>query len=254
MKNIYLELEYDGTNFYGWQIQNRPSVVKAKYRKLKTVQHTLEKAIKKLFHKKIGIVYSGRTDKRVHAKCQVVNFKTETHIPEESIKQALNTFLPDCIYVKKVKFVDLDFHARFRAKSKVYRYIILNRKEKDTFLRNYSWWIPDKLKISPMKRASCYLLGKKDFSSLAQKASKYEHCRRRIKKISIKKDRDFVYIDIEADGFLRGMARNIVSLLIDVGRRKYDPSTIREIIKGKNRSLFGKPAPARGLYLWKVRY
>lgn len=247
LKNIYLEIEYEGTNYYGWQIQNTAH-------RLPTVQEELEKALEKLFKKKIRVISSGRTDKGVHAKAQVINFKVETSILLSRIKKALNSFLPEDIYIKKIKKVDLDFHARFGVKSRVYRYVILNRKEPDIFLRNYTWWLPQKLDLEKMKRLSLKLVGKRDFSLFAQSAGLYKSTEREIKRIEIKRRRWFISIDIEADGFLRGMVRNIVGFLVEVGLGKISLAEAYFILKENRRELLGKSAPAKGLYLWKVFY
>jgi len=218
------------------------------------VQAELEKALRRLFRKKIRVAYAGRTDKGVHAKAQVVNFKIDTDIPAYSIKKALNTYLPEDISVTLVKFVPLDFHARFSAKSKVYRYIVFNKKEQDVFIRNYSWFVPYKVDIERMKKASRLLEGRKDFSSFAQEASTYKTCRRHLKNIVIKKRDGFINIDIEADGFLRGMARNIVGFLVNIGLGRRTLGEIRGVISSRNRNMVGKAAPACGLYLWRVKY
>ncbi len=246
-KNILLKVEYDGTRYFGWQIQNR------KDRKIKTVQGELEKALKKLFGKGIRVNYAGRTDRGVHAKEQVVNFFVDTDIPLKNIKNALNGFLPEDIRIKKIKKVPLSFHARFSAKSKVYRYLILNTKDKIVFYRNYTWFIPEKLNIESMKKASSFLIGYKDFSVFTKMPHVYKSCLRRIRRIEIKKHGRLIFIDIEADGFLRNMARNIVSFLVDVGRGKINIDEAKEIIN-KVRPYVKKPAPPCGLYLYRVNY
>ena len=254
LKNIRLTVQYDGADYYGWQIQTPSHKPQATRRKLKTVQGELEKALRRLFRKRIRAVSSGRTDRGVHARKQCVNFKVATKIPKKNIKQALNTYLPKDIYIREVEFAPLDFHARFRARSKTYRYIILNKKDPDVFLRDYVWHVPDKLCLAKMRDLSQYLIGRKDFSSFAQEASGYKTCVRRIHRIGLKRKDDRIYIDIVADGFLRGMARNIVRFLVDAGRGKIDQKRAKNIVKGKDRGLLGRPAPAKGLYLQKVYY
>ncbi|MBN2120356.1 MAG: tRNA pseudouridine(38-40) synthase TruA [Candidatus Omnitrophica bacterium] len=246
LKNICIQLQYDGANYRGWQIQ-------PKKRRLKTVQQEVEKAIKRLFRKRVRIVSSGRTDKAVHANCQYANFKIDTSIQKKNIKRALNSYLPNDIYIRKISFVSSDFHSRFSAKSKTYRYMILNKGQPDVFSRNYSWWIPRYINLTRMRKASRNFLGRKNLSTFAQKAE-YSSCIREIKKISIRKKNDFICIDIKANGFLRGMARNIVSFLVDIGLGKVDIGQAKKAILSKDRSFIGKPAPAYGLYLWKVYY
>lgn len=233
-KNIFLEIEYLGTNYYGFQIQEK------KRRSEVTVQAKLEEALERLFNKKIRIVSAGRTDRGVHAQAQVVNFKVDTKIPLDKIKRALNSFLPLDIMVIRVKKVPLDFHARFSAKSKIYRYLIYNQKEASVFCKDFSWHLREVLDLKLMEKVAKKLIGRRDFSSFAKEAKKYKHCIRELKDISIKKKGKFVQIDIEAEGFLRSMARNIVSFLVN--------STLNKTL------LINKPAPAQGLYLYRVRY
>ncbi|MCM8787402.1 MAG: tRNA pseudouridine(38-40) synthase TruA [Candidatus Omnitrophica bacterium] len=246
-KNIFLTVEYVGTNYFGFQLQNK------KEKKEPTVQECIEVALKRLFNKKIRIIYASRTDRGVHAKEQAINFKADTNIPLKNIKKALNTFLPKDIYVKKIKKVPLDFHSRFFAKSKVYRYIILNRKEPTVFMGNLSWHIGEPLDIEAMKKVSLLLIGKKDFSIFAKEAKNYKNCIREIKNILIKKQNSFIYIDIEADAFLRNMARNIVGFLVNVGKGRIKVTDAVYILEKKFKYL-NKPAPACGLYLQKVKY
>ena len=247
MQNILLEIEYLGTNYFGFQIQQKKNKSEI------TVQSVLEKALKDLFKENIRIAASGRTDRGVHAKAQVVNFKVKTKIPLTNIKKALNSFLPSDIRIKRVKKVPFGFHARFSAKSKIYRYIILNSKEPSVFSKDFVWHLSSNLDLAKMKRAANNLLGKKDFSVFAKQASSYEDCRRKVSNISIKKRKNQIFIDIEAEGFLRSMARNIVSFLVKIGECKIKPADTSAILK-KKIPYINKPAPASGLYLYKVKY
>ncbi|MCK9615315.1 MAG: tRNA pseudouridine(38-40) synthase TruA [Candidatus Omnitrophica bacterium] len=246
-KNILLEIEYLGTNYYGFQLQNKAG------EKEITVQEVLERAIRKLFKKKIRIAYASRTDRGVHAKGQVVNFKVDTVIPLKKIKNALNAFLPDDVRVKKIKIASDDFHSRFKAKSKIYRYIIFNKVEPTVFWLNFSWHIAKPLDVSKMLRISKRIKGLKDFSIFAKEAHTYETCIRHLKNISIKKSKGFIDIDLEASGFLRNMARNIVAFLVKVGCGNISQKEATQILS-KNKPYSNKPAPAHGLYLIKVKY
>lgn len=270
LKNIFLKLEYDGTNYFGWQIQNKKSSaskaceISSKHsfngqptihpqQKEKTVGGELEKALKKLFNQDIRIIHSSRTDRGVHAKAQCVNFQVETSIALKNIKSALNSFLPTDIIIKKIKEVPLGFHARFSAKSKVYRYVIYNTKENSVFERKYSWFIPEKLDLERIRKAADVLKGKKDFFYFARDAKKYKTCLRNLIEISIKRKGKFIYIELEADGFLRNMVRNIVFFLILVGKGSIPLRDIKGIINRKL-NYTKKPAPGYGLYLMKVNY
>ena len=246
-KNIFLEIEYLGTGYFGFQIQVHES------RSEVTVQGLIEKAIEKLFKQKVRIVYAGRTDRGVHAKGQVVNFIVDTSIPLNNIKAALNTLLPLDIRIKRLKKVSLDFHARFWAKSKLYEYVILNRDEPSVFDKDFSWHVAEKLDLDKMKKAAKKLTGKKDFVVFAKEAKRYKTCVRKIKEIRFKKKGNFIHIYIEADGFLRSMVRNIMAFLVRVGLGKIKLSDVGGIIKGKL-PYANKPAPGSGLYLVKVNY
>lgn len=246
-KNIFLELEYVGSNYFGFQVQEKKGASEI------TVQGVLEKALKKLFQRKIRVIASGRTDKGVHAKVQVVNFKVNTKISLVSIKNALNVFLPRDIRIKIVKLVPADFHARFSIKSKTYRYIIFQCKEDSVFWRNFAWHFPAPLDLRKMRKVSKKLIGRKDFSLFTKKAKNYKDCKRKIKDIVIRKRSDLISIDIEADGFLRYMARNIISFLVRVADGSISLESAPFILKGKI-SYTNRPAPPGGLYLYKIIY
>jgi tRNA pseudouridine38-40 synthase len=247
LKNICLEIEYVGTAYYGFQIQARG------LKRQVTVQGALEEALKKLFKKKIRIIYASRTDRGVHAKHQVVNFKVESRIPLAGIKSALNAFLPPDIRVKKAKLLPRDFHARFWAKSKIYRYIIHNSRQPSVFLHNAAWCIPEPLDVELMRKCASKVVGKKDFSLFAKGAGKYHDCTRNLESITIKKKGSLITVDLKADGFLHNMARNIVFFLVRVAKAKISLLSAAEILQGK-RPYVAKPAPAGGLYLIQISY
>lgn len=246
-KNILLKVEYLGTNYFGFQLQDKIG------KKEISVQQVIERALRQLFRKKIRIAYSSRTDRGVHAYDQAVNFAVDTEIPPKNIKAGLNTFLPADVRVKAVKVVPADFHARFSTKSKIYRYIIHNRREPTVFWENFSWHIAKPLNLKAMKAVSQKLIGRKDFSLFAKEAKNYKDCIREIKSMTIKKRGSFVHIDIEASGFLRNMARNIVSFLVKTGEGRLSLESALGILQ-KKISYHNEPAPAGGLYLMKVRY
>lgn len=246
-KNILLELEYIGSNYFGFQVQEKGKKNQA------TIQGVLEKSLAKLFREKIRVAASGRTDRGVHARAQIVNFKVDTKISLPNIKTALNTFLPVDIRVKRIKKVPGDFHARFSVKSKIYRYIIFQHREDSVFWRNFAWHLSTPLDLKRMKEAAERLVGKRDFSVFAKEAKNYKDCRRRVKDISIRKRANLISIDIEAEGFLRSMARNIVSFLVKIGKKDL-PFKNTSLILSKKIKYTNKPAPASGLYLYKVIY
>lgn len=245
MRNIKLTIEYAGTNYAGWQVQNK------KYR---TVQETLEKALQKVLQKRIKIIGSGRTDAGVHARAQAANFKTDSNIAIYKLQKALNTVLPDDIAVIKTEEVGLDFHSRFSAKSKVYRYTILNRPSRPAISRDTVYFFPYPLNLKLMRKDARILLGRHNFKSFQAADKKERGAVRTIKNLNITRDKDFIYIDIEADGFLYNMVRNIVGTLIEIGRGKLPEGSTKKILPARNRQLAGPAVPAKGLCLLEVKY
>ncbi|MCM8763514.1 MAG: tRNA pseudouridine(38-40) synthase TruA [Candidatus Omnitrophica bacterium] len=257
MRNFQLIIEYDGTNYQGWQIQDRKFEIRnLKSGRIKTIQGEIEGALEKIFGKRIKLIGSGRTDSGVHALGQVANFRCDTYLKPLNILNALNSYLSSDVRVLKVKEVEKEFHARFSAKSKVYRYIILNHPVASVFYRNYSWWIKQRLDYYAMRRTIRLFLGKHNFKAFTttDPKRKTQNFVRTVKKISFKKYRDFLIFEIEADGFLYKMVRNIVGTLVEVGKGKLTPRDVRNIFSTKERKFSGPSAPARGLFLLKVKY
>lgn len=246
MRNIRITAAYDGTRYAGWQIQKNAG----------TVQEEIEKTLKKILKEKIKIIAAGRTDSGVHAKAQVANFKTKKNLPLQKLKAALNTNLPKDISITKIKNVPLKTHSRFDAKSKIYRYTILESRTKNPFLYPYYYRVRYKLDIPLMKKEAKVLLGKHDFKSFQAKSafSNIKSTARTVKKISVKKEKQFIYIDIEADGFLHNMVRNIVGTLIEIGRGYLPAGSMKKILDSRDRRKAGPTAPAEGLTLIKVKY
>ena len=236
MQNIKIIVEYDGTDFYGWQVQPGK----------RTVQGELEKALKTIFNKRIRITGSGRTDAGVHALGQVASFTAPSKIPPKELKSAINGNIPKDILVKQCSKAPEDFNARFSAVSRIYRYQIA--KEKSVFNQRYFLLIEEELNTKEMKKAGQELLGKKDFAQLATKDSGI--CL--LKRLKIAEDKNNILIDVEADRFLRRMARGIVGLLVNAGKEKLTAPDVKNILSGKKR----RPpvAPPQGLFLVKVKY
>ncbi len=184
----------------------------------------------------------------------MANFKTESTLSVKKIQAALNGILPADIRVKDAKEIGLNFHSRFDAKAKIYRYTILNRKFSSVFYSRFSHLIPYKLDVGLMQREARSLLGRHDFKAFQASDRRMKSSVRVIKKIKVSKDGEFSYIDIEADGFLYNMVRNIVGTLIEVGRKKLAQGSLKEILRKKERSLAGPTAPAKGLCLIEVKY
>ncbi len=245
MRNLKLTLEYDGSSFFGFQRQtDRP-----------TVQSELEKALSRLFNRRMKIAAAaGRTDSGVHAEAQVVNFKTDSELVLGKIQKGLNGILPKQVAVKKIEEVPADFHARCSAKTKTYEYRILNSYIRSPLLngRVYQYVYP--LNLSLMKKAARLLLGRKNFSAFQAAGSPTKSSIRRIKQILVKQKGKEIKFLIEADGFLYHMVRNIAGTLLEVGRGKISPKEFSKILKSQRRFLAGPTVPACGLTLVRVKY
>ncbi len=254
MRNIRLKIEYDGTNYYGWQIQNGPCLAGRHSPQKKTIQQTIENALQKILQEEIKLICSGRTDAGVHAKAQVANFKTKSPIDLDKLHLGLNAILPEDISVKKIGVVRDDFHSRFSAKSKVYRYVIFNSKHRSVFFRHSAYFCKYPLDIRIMRKEATALLGKHNFSAFCASAGKLKNQVKTIKRITINKQDNLITITVKADGFLYNMVRNIVGTLIDLGKGRLPENSLKKILLSKNRRLTGPTAPAKGLYLLKVEY
>lgn len=244
MKNIMLTLEYDGTNYSGWQIQDNAN----------SIQAEVEKAIYKLTKKEVTLIGAGRTDAKVHALGQVANFFIDTTIPGRTFKYALNEYLPEDIKAVYSNEVPEDFHARFSAIKKRYRYKIYLSDVERPLLRNYAYQIDRNLNINNMKEASKYLIGTHNFTSFEGRRSFTKSKIRTIRSIDIKKRDEFIDIVVEGDSFLRNMVRIITGTLVEIGIGKRKPEEIKLILQAEDRRLSGHTAPPQGLYLEKVFY
>ncbi len=243
MNNIKLVIEYDGTNYAGWQQQKNGI----------TIHEKLSKAIERVVNEDITLHGSGRTDAGTHAVGQVANFKTKSNITIYNLVQAINSYLPKDIVVKSAKKVPEKFHSRYSAKSKIYRYTILNSKERDAIGRNYCFHYNIDLNIEKMQKASKALMGKHDFRAFKSKSDVLSSVRT-IMKLEIKKNGRFLVFTVEADGFLYKMVRSIVGTLIEVGRGKMTVTEFKKIVKSGARAKAGNTVTANGLCLLKVKY
>ncbi len=246
MKNIKLVLEYDGTNYHGWQSQagtQRP-----------TIQATLEQALKTITNEDSKTCSSGRTDAGVHAFGHVVNFHTDSSLPGEAWAPALNHVLPSDIRVLASEEAAPGFHARFSALGKIYKYRILNRRSPTALYRNYAWHVNIGLKLKPMREAAECLVGKHDFSAFRSSTCAAKSAVRTLRRVEIKKNREFVEIWLEADSFLQYMVRNIAGTLVEVGLGRFKPADVAKMLASRDRKQSGRTAPARGLYLMTVYY
>ncbi len=253
MRTLKIITEYDGTEYCGWQRQSGYSS-QAASRRLKTIQEVIESRLQEILQEKIRLVGSGRTDSGAHALGQVASFKTTSDLNCGQLQKALNSIMPGAIRIKAIQQTTPNFHARFSARSKHYRYTIVNNSFVSPFISRYVHLVKCPLDVKKMRQASTHLIGKHDFRSFqaADKRERNSVCT--LLQVDVKKYKHFIYIDIEASGFLYKMVRNIVGTLIEVGRGRLRPEEMQRILKKKNRMYAGPCAPAKGLCLVKVAY
>lgn len=245
MRNIKLTIEYDGTDFHGWQRQPKE----------RTVQGVLEEAIAQVLGHRVRLIGASRTDRGVHALGQVANFKTTSKLPPQTMLKAFNAVLPEDVVIREVEEVPLDFHARYRAKSKVYEYRLFLWPVRSPLQRRFSWHIPDSLDIGAMRECCRMLIGTHDFSSFMLSGSDTKNPIREMQRaeILLRPPRHIAFV-FEATGFLRGMVRSIVGTLVDVGRGKLNPVQFKEIMEARDRSRASITAPPQGLFLVEVKF
>ena len=244
-KNIKIVISYDGTGYFGWQRQlDKP-----------TIQGTIEEKIRVMVGKSVSLIASGRTDAGVHALYQVANFRVSTTITPPVFLKGLNSLLPDSIIIKEAEYVPLDFHARYNAKSKVYEYRIYNQKLQSPFLRHYAWHISRSLDLQIMEECLEIIKGTHDFSSFCSAGDgKIDPVRNMIQaKLEILKG-NLLSFNLEANGFLRHMVRNIMGAIVKVGLGEISSARFIEIVESKDRQHLGAKAPPGGLYLKDVKY
>lgn len=244
MRNIKLTIEYDGTNFSGWQVQKEK----------RTIEQELETALVKILKEEVKIIGSGRTDAGVHAMGQVANFTTDKTIKTEELLYALNTLLPFDIVVVNVEEVSEDFNARITAKAKHYRYVINNAKFPSALNANREYHFKYFLDTESMGLAANDLKGKHDFKAFMAAGSTVKDTVREIYDINVTRLGTRVVIDVIGNGFLYNMVRIIVGTLLDVGSGKSDICVIKNMIETGDRNLGGRTVGPEGLYLVGVRY
>lgn len=244
MRNIKLVIQYEGTNYSGWQIQPGQ----------KTIQGSLETALEKITKTTTTVIGAGRTDAKVHALAQVANFKTESSIPEKKFAQALNSVLsPDIRVIESVEMKD-SFHARYSASGKIYHYYVDLNKQFNVFTRNYAYHYPFFLDLGLMEDGAKLMEGTHDFRGLAAAGSSVRDYTRTIKKISLSKKKGKLMIQFKGDGFLYNMVRIAVGTLLELGRGKLKLADLEKILLTGERSLAGPTVPPQGLFLVKVLY
>lgn len=245
MPNFKLTIEYDGTDFHGWQAQKG----------LRTVQQEIEKALSIMCKEPVRITGSGRTDAGVHALGQVANFKVQTNITPVAFVAGLNSLLAPDVCIKECQVVPDTFHARFDAKSKTYLYRILNNPVRSAVLRRYTWHIKKKLDTDAMRSILSAWEGTHDFAALENTGSPRSNTIRTVFKSSIiEKDGGIIEFRVTANGFLKNMVRNMAGILAETGLNKIGKQDVIRIIESKDRRNAPATAPPQGLFLVSVDY
>lgn len=242
--NLKITVEYDGTNYCGWQIQPNGE----------SIQAVLERAISTFFGTPSRITGSGRTDAGVHAIGQVANFLVDKEIEKFRILRGLNALTPPDITIKEVEIVPDSFDARRDGRSRVYEYYIINRATPSPFYLNRAWHLHEALNREAMREAMRCLLGEHDFSSFRAAGCEAIHPIRKVYQTALEPRGDLLVYSIEATAFLRHMVRNIVGTLVEVGRGLREPQSFGELLEARDRNKAGPTAPPHGLYLVEVKY
>jgi tRNA pseudouridine38-40 synthase len=244
VRNIKLLLEYDGSEYHGWQSQINAAAV----------HDILKAAVIKLTGEETSLVGAGRTDAGVHALGQTANFHTSSSIPADRFAYALNSMLPEDLVIKHSCEVGPDFHSRFSAKGKKYRYLIYNSSFRSPLLRNRAFHITSPLDADGMRKAAQFFVGTHDFSAFRATGGSAVSPVRTIFHSELKKDNDLITFEISGDGFLYNMVRIIAGTLAEVGLGRISPDAVPGIIEGRDRKRAGRTAPPQGLYLVEVYY
>jgi tRNA pseudouridine38-40 synthase len=244
VRNIKLTITYDGSEYHGWQIQQG----------LKTIQGVITEAIQELLGSEVRLFGASRTDAGVSALGQVGLIQIDSPIPTENLAKAITDRLPADIAVTEAVEVPEGFDLMGAVTSKLYRYTIFTGQVRPVLQIRHCWHLPTKLDTTAMAEAARLLVGKKDFKSFASAADRRENSVRTIFRCNVTAEDKWIYVDVEGDGFLYNMVRNIIGTLVEVGRGRWRPERINEILEAKNRTAAGPLAPAAGLCLMWTKY
>lgn len=245
-RRVALGIEYDGSDFSGWQIQPKQSV--------RTVQAQLTRALSQVANHPVRLYCAGRTDAGVHACAQVIHFGTDSIRPEKAWVRGGNALLPPDISIRWAQDVEDDFHARFSATARRYHYLIDNRQERSALLRGRCTHHFTPLNAERMSEAAHALIGEHDFSAFRGAYCQSSTPMRHVMELNVTRQGHFILVDIKANAFLLHMVRNIVGALLPVGAGSQPPSWVAEVLAGRDRRLAGPTAAPDGLYLMQVDY
>ena len=243
-QRVAVGLEYDGTDFVGWQVQ----------RNGRSVQAALEAAVSSVADEPVSVTGAGRTDAGVHARCQVAHFDTGAERTPRQWLLGINSNLPQDAAVRWVRPLDADFHARRSATARRYRYRILERKTRSALLRHRTWWRRETLDCGAMTAAASALLGERDFSAFRASGCQSKSPMRRLTTVALYRGNGLLNLEFEANAFLQHMVRNLVGVLVEVGRGAAPPHWAAQVLAARDRTRGGVTAPPQGLTLVGVRY
>lgn len=241
---IAVGVEYDGSVFCGWQSQAGQA----------SVQAAVEAALSRVADGPVHVTVAGRTDTGVHGLGQVAHFDTDARRREYAWLRGANANLPGAVSLRWAREVPADFHARFSARARSYRYLILNRPQRPALRRHFTSWVYLPLDEKRMQAGAEYLVGRHDFSAFRASACQARHPVRELYRLAVTRRGDYIAIDVEANAFLHHMVRNLAGVLIAIGSGKYPPEWARDVLESRDRRLGGVTAPAEGLYLVGVEY
>jgi tRNA pseudouridine38-40 synthase len=241
---IALGIEYDGSRFLGWQTQPGGG----------TVQDALEAALSAIADAPVGVTCAGRTDRGVHARGQVVHFDTEAQRPDSAWLRGVNAMLPEAMAVLWSRRVAADFHARYSALSRSYRYVLLNRPVRPALAARYAGWHHAPLDVQAMKEAAAQLIGEHDFSAFRSAECQAKNPVRTLHAIGIERDGERIDFTLRANAWLQHMVRNIVGTLVYVGKGRHPPSWAKQVLESRDRSKAAPTFASEGLYLEAVEY
>lgn len=244
MRTIKLTIEYEGTNYAGWQVQ--PNGL--------AVQQVVEDALARLTGDRVRVSSSGRTDSGVHALGMVACFRTEKSLPLRAFSDGLNTILPSDIAIREAEEAPTGFNPRRDAKAKLYRYTILNTSRRSPLNRLFAWRVGGALDMPAMSEAAGHFIGENDFGAFRAANCAAKTTVRRIDSIDISREGDIVTIDVMGSGFLKNMVRIMVGTLVEIGKGKRGPETVCQLLESGDRRLAGVTAPPQGLCLVQVFY
>ena len=244
MRRIKLTVAYDGCNYSGWQIQPNAS----------TIEQVLDNAINKVTGEKVHVIGASRTDAGVHGLGNVAVFDTASNIPAYKFTYGINLYLPEDIIIQQSDEVESDFHPRHCDTRKTYCYRILNTEFGLPKKRNYTWNVPGNIDIAKMQEAAAYLVGEHDFKSFCCVRTQTETTVRTIYSLDVDRKGDEILITVTGNGFLYNMVRIIAGTLIQVGKGKFNPEYVKEMLDAKDRTQAGQTAPPQGLTLMRIEY